>query len=364
MEHWRYKFECMLTGLVLPEKVDAALEGLLEMCVKSKEKVRDIEELLDTVLLRYQFLRPAHLRRICDILFCDTISFTQVNNMKKFLEGPNGTAFRDYIMQGFSSGYENGVAQYHFCAAAIWNSERGCRGENALDAAVKGMLNAEMEKEFLMNTMCLGMIAWNPEGKLRIYQKQIEQLKLDQGLINKLCSMLRTSDKRRYSIVASTVHDLVIREVLNQDIFDEQMCTTAIRALADADLRKRAEALLTLIPVRPGYKMPETANRIADEYRDRLLKCLQVPDSDAAPENFFAVLCHLNAWSSAQDRWEMLNRVCDYYITNSRNLCEENMLRLNTLLAQFKPGRHFWPIRNTDVSPEMLYELLTETELG
>lgn len=176
-------------------------------------------------------------------------------------------------------------------------------------------------------------------------------------LVEKLVSLLVTPDKLNFPIAVCVLHDLIIQRVLKCDIFPEQARNSAISALKDSDIRRRAEELLSLIafPDDGGNELQSAEmTALADDYHHRFVSSLKDPECNEPPELLFSVLCHLNAWETSESRWEALNQISRYYSENSKWVCNETTFRMERYIARYAPNPQFWPMHTTRVAPRRI----------
>lgn len=356
------KLRDFIPTLAAPHKIDTLLDCVLHNYPEKDSDKTDIDKFLFRVLCSYETLLPEHFEIICDFLFRDTIYSTHVSRLSNVLDGPNGTAFRKYILDGFDGGCRRGIAVYHYCAAAITNLERTVCGKDALGTAVRLLNATPPRKDFLLNATCLSLILWMPRAlnSPRITKKT---LGLKPAAVDKLVSYLKKPDQLCYPIAANAVSDLIINELVEPPILDNDVRLSSIKALEDVDIRRRAEEILTLIPAKGGI-LPndyrQLADRLKDGYLHRFEECLTNSEYEYDPEVLFATLCHLGLWVSDELCWQQLKRVCEYGFTHKKDIHNEQRWRIEFLIRQYQPCEGFWQPFDTAIDPMLLGVELSE----
>lgn len=350
-----------LSTMAHPKLVASVLTELIEAAPNYPQHADDICSLLFSVLRWSKCLSDDMICRISDYLFRDKIYQEQTQHMYDVLSGPNGACFRNYVMDGYNKACGKGIAEFHFCAAAIVNAERHHAEKNALRTAIKEISKASTASDYLLNVLCLGLLAWDGKVGKGNYTEDIKELTLEEATVHKLVSYLSTPDKLFFPIVACAIHDLILRDVLNADILEEPQRHAAIQALADEDIRKRSEELLSLIEL-PDAVQPTAANTepLLRKYLARYEACHQDPESDEDCEVLLAVLCHLGEFPSLEEKREQLNRVLLRSATSKVRTGNDNKWRIGHLVRAICLRPHLWTVCTTDIAPAILDQELTE----
>lgn len=352
-----------LNNLAHPKLVNSVLTEIIDAFPDYPDHADAFNDIFFEVIKRCKCLSGDMICRLSDILFSNTIYQEQSQHMYDVLSGPNGEFFRNHIMGKFSKACEDGLAEFHFCAAAITNAERHHASQKALDAAIEGISDATTTHDYLLNALCLGMLAWDGNIGGHRYTKEIVGLKLDDAIVSKFVSYLATPDKLFFPIIASTVHDLVLMDVLSSDILGEPQRLAALQALEDEDIRKRAEELLSLIKVPDeNCTIESSAEPLRRRYLERYEACHKDPQSDDDCEVLLAVLYHLGEFPTLAEKKAQLDRVLLRSTAHQVHTSNCNKWRIGHLVRSVCLRPQLWGECTTNIDPAILDQELTENK--
>ena len=341
-----------LCTMTHPSLVNAVLTEVVEACSSYPQHNGAFNDMLFQILSRCKHLEAGTIQCMCDFMFKSTIYQDQVQHIHNVICGPNGEAFRSYIMGSYLNGYENKVAEFQFCAAAITNAERHNNGINPLDYALTHISAEEQNAEWLLDVMCLGILAW--DGRIDHANYSVKNVSLSQEIVNKLVPFLSTPDKLFFPIISCTIHDLILNEVLEPNILGEAERQAALQVLSYETYRRRAEELLSLIPAPATENSTCTQSNLVSSYMQRYEACHQDPKSEENCEVLLAVLFHLGVFPTLAERQEQLNRVMLRSISSRVFNDNSNKWRLGNLLYNNGLGPHFWTEYSTQTDPATL----------
>lgn len=353
----RFLFRDILCTTADPKLLDSVLTELIEAFPDYPASEEIFNDIFFGVCRQSTCLSDTALHRMCDLMFQDGIYQSQTQQMDKVLSGPNGKRFRSYIMDRFADACNAGVARYHFCAAAIVNAQRHCARKNLPEEAARGITQSTTTQDYLLNVLCLGLLAWDALIGHKYYA--VKKLVLKQKTVTKLVSHLSTPDRLFFPIVACAVHDLMLCEVISTTVLGEAERQAALRALEDEQTRRRAEELLSLIalPAAP----PATSNtELLQKYLTRFEASLRDPKSDEKSEQLYAVLCHLGAFPTAQERREQLDRIIRRFAERKAYADGDTKWRIGNLIRSVAPFPHIWTDTFTQVDPAALDQPLSK----
>ena len=349
----------IIPSLVSTSVVENLLSALLAESDPSVIKSDHYSEMLLHLLETHAELNSDGLARICTILYEDTIATGDIDRIEYVLAGPNGAAFRNYIMNSFRQSCTDGMAKYFFCAAAITNQERSKSEACPFEETFTRMIDAQDADSYLLNAACLSMTLWYPprfRPEILGQRARVKARLEDEQVREKLLKYLRKPDGVFYPITASLVADLVPSNLLDEEILDEGIFQTALGLLSDEALRKYAEWILTLIPLGKFHFAADSTHRQAFQatLQEQYALALQNVPKYRYPEYHFAALCHLGVWPNANQRMEQLDRILDFYNEYYEGGWRDSEWRMQHLLKQSLPGPLLWELHNSDVDPMML----------
>lgn len=350
-----------LCTITHPKLVNSVLTEIVEDCANYPQHNGAFNDMFFKLLVSCNHLTDETVGGMCDFLFRNTIYQEQAQYIHKVLGGPNGEFFRNYIMNGYQDGYTNGNASFHFCAAAITNAERHNSGINPLDCSISNISKNEVSADWLLNVMCLGMLAW--DARIDRSKYSVSSLVLDQEVVCKLVSFLSTPDRLFFPIIACTIHDLILNDVVDPSVLGESERQSALQLLGDPSHKRRAEELLSVIAL-PACCTPTTlnANALQSTYLQRYEDCHKDPKSDENCEVLFAVLCNLGMFPTTEERQKELDRIMLRSLSNRVYTDNGSKWRIGNLLCSVGRGPCLWTAHSTQTDPATLGNKLTESK--
>jgi len=356
-----YRLDEFFATLVPSSKANSILRDIIKEYPTDSEKKYSVDGLLFDALCQCEPLSEEVITQICDILFRTSIYQKHAHDICKLLNGPNATAFRTCIMNGFFTGCKNSVAEYTFCAAAICNTERVHAEKAPFDEALSGIRNAPTLSDYLLNVACLDMLLWC--DRIGTYRIPTSLPTIDRSMQDKLLSFLSTPDKLCYPIVASAVNCLVLHNITEPSALNEEIRLASIEALNCDSIRTRAEEILALI-IPPSPPLSQCAkpfiSDLANTYQTRYDACMANPKSEENPEVLFAVLCHLGLFDTPEAQCNQLKQIVERSLTDSAYPGKDSKWRIGHWLQHFTPSSNFWVPTSTNVDHEIFGETLSK----
>lgn len=350
-------------ALLPSDRLSVFVDGILAMKPETEAEQDILDRWLFHLLVYHPALPQAILERICHTLFLGTINTDQLKRFQKLLDGPNGSRFEAYILKAFHEGADRGMAHYHFCAASVLNTRRAMGKEDPVLVALNHMVEAQDDTEFLINSLCLSMLAWHPRAGGQSCHASLKQMELSPEIISRLTGFLsHTENKLHFTLAASAIHDLAIEGFVKCEELPSFARSSALAVLSDPDAHRRAEELLSIIPLPDAIFCEDHFADLAKDYLSKFADSLEDPDCKNSPEVLFATVCHLGGWPSQEARWDALNRICRYYNDHSKHILEETSLRMDRYIARFAPYPQPWPMHSTHTVPENLGKPLQDWE--
>ena len=354
---WHILLRDALCTMAASKLVEPVLQALMDAFPDYPKLEETFNDIFFAVCKHSTCISDSILHRMCDLMFRDGIYRSQTQQMCDVLSGPNSEHFCSYIMDRFTNACVTGIAQYHFCAAAIVNAQRHRAGQNPLEEAVREITRAATDRDYLLNVLCLGMLAWDDRIARKHYP--VKGLVLEQKTVDKLVSHLSTPDRLRFPIVACAIHDLILKDILEPTILGEKVRQTALRALGDDQIRKRAEELLSLIPL-PATPPAKGNQKLLQNYLERYEACHRNSKSDEQCEQLFAVLCHLGTFPTAQERREQFDRIMERFTERAAYADSDTKWRMGNLMYSVGLAPYVWTDFPTRADPATLDHPLSE----